>query len=436
MGLDRYAAIDAREGVEQSLVDAKKALKRLVRGLRAEASEATLTAREFKGNYYELCGGVFQYERSILDIFKIKLHRKREGKLRVLRTEKKPTDNKRYVGIEIEFFSATHDDTEIMAALADADLETYCNLTTDGSVRGDNDNGGGECAGSCRENCECYTCGEPHYCDNSNDCARACRNNGSVVDRQNRRGAWEFRDDCTDCTETESLDDCDCGGNDSDTGAPQCLGNHIICDGHCPGHYCQGYDDHDGNECSCECDCNGGTNEGLELRVCVPQIDHETVVNKVCKVLASCGAEVNKTCGLHVHLDMRGRDVARSYVNLVAMQNILYRMVPATRKNNDYCKPNTARTWVEREGSRYQGINHNAYTEHKTLEIRIHSGTVNAKKINAWIALLIATIRTKELKAIPSNPKHALKLIKATPELARYVHERLDQFKSDHERAA
>src|ERR1019366_2621851 len=112
-------------------------------------------------------------------------------------------------------------------------------------------------------------------------------------------------------------DDCDCGGVDSE-GANVCLGTHIVCQGHCNGHDCLGYADHEDYNCNCECTCGEDQESGHEISIVAQKSQIAGIVTKVCEVLLKHGSTVNDTCGLHVHLDMRGtRDVKQSFANLV-----------------------------------------------------------------------------------------------------------------------
>lgn len=129
-----------------------------------------------------------------------------------------------------------------------------------------------------------------------------------------------------------------------------------------------------------------------ELVVCVSQSERRSIIERVASVINSVGAKVNKTCGLHVHLDMRNYDVAQAFNNLVGAQEILYSMVPVSRRNNNFCKKTLGKQFSKHRYSsnRYQGINPCAYNRHRTLEVRLHTGTTDATKINNWIDILTA----------------------------------------------
>ena len=74
--------------------------------------------------------------------------------------------------------------------------------------------------------------------------------------------------------------------------------------------------------------------------------------------------------------------------------------MPASRRDNYYCKGlghvsdetiRSARTVNElknRIGNRYHKVNLEAYSRHKTVEFRQHSGTTNFIKIRNWVLFL------------------------------------------------
>jgi hypothetical protein len=172
-----------------------------------------------------------------------------------------------------------------------------------------------------------------------------------------------------------------------------------------------------------------------ELCIIATESEIKRVVNEACAILIKIGSKVNKSCGLHVHLDMRNRDAAKSFSNLVSMQNILYRMVPASRKANTYCKPTRGKTYRILD-ERYHGINSQSMRRHNTLECRIHSGTIDSLKINNWIELLIASANHQEIKRAPTTAKGAQKMLGLSDALTDYIAARLAKFATQHDGTA
>lgn len=170
----------------------------------------------------------------------------------------------------------------------------------------------------------------------------------------------------------------------------------------------------------------------IEIAICVRQNEYKEVIRKIMDVLnRQCKVKVNKSCGLHVHVDMRNRNVEKAFSNLVSMQHYLYGMVPVARKGSQYSIPVNGKKWRVTE-SRYHGINSQAYQKYRTLENRIHSGTTDANKILGWIDLNLAIVDAPEIKRSPSTIKGLQKATNMSNDLLEYVEGRLNKFKNQH----
>ena len=131
---------------------------------------------------------------------------------------------------------------------------------------------------------------------------------------------------------------------------------------------------------------------GAESRlVFVRGISEDRLVN-YCKHLATLGARVNASCGLHIHLDQRGvnRSTAwRRYNRLVEALPWLKMCVSPSRLENQYCRLNVIGEGVS--DNRYRAINWASYSEHCTIEVRLLNGTIDANKILHWVNLCVAS---------------------------------------------
>jgi hypothetical protein len=144
----------------------------------------------------------------------------------------------------------------------------------------------------------------------------------------------------------------------------------------------------------------------------------ETVLN----VIKHHGGKVNKTCGLHVHIDASGFTPKRlQYLvnHMVKSEEALDKMLaPSRRGNSRWAKSmrpmlHTAIAGgrVQRGGNfRYRKLNCQAFLDHKTVEYRSHQGTLDFAKIVPWVAICQATTERCRLK-VPvtetyQNPMH------------------------------
>lgn len=166
-----------------------------------------------------------------------------------------------------------------------------------------------------------------------------------------------------------------------------------------------------GTDGSVRCDCFSP--DGLclcrdyELRILVKRKYLRLLMIKLDEALKAVNAKVNKTCGLHVHLDARNKtdeQLSRLFNNLVRSQDLFFSLANKTRRNNIYCqknsyKPNTkfTDTLIQTE-QRRMAINAQAFLKHRTIEIRLHHGSNNAKEIIGWAELVSRVGYGRELK--------------------------------------
>ena len=133
-----------------------------------------------------------------------------------------------------------------------------------------------------------------------------------------------------------------------------------------------------------------------EVRVLLVRRELEPRLFRLCRRLEALGLRVNRSCGLHVHLDQRGQteqQLERRAKIMDAWLCALQELVPASRRDNSYCRFGVS--WKDR----YHAVNLCAFSSHRTLEIRLPSGTTDYTKILAWVRLL------ELLAALSKKPK-------------------------------
>jgi hypothetical protein len=95
-------------------------------------------------------------------------------------------------------------------------------------------------------------------------------------------------------------------------------------------------------------------------------------------------ARVDRTCGLHVHLDVRQISTTRKndlYDWAKRTQDVWFSLVPPSRRHNCY---------VSRiEGSHSSHYTWFHYTSYGTAEIRLHGGTLNPFKMAGWLTAMV-----------------------------------------------
>lgn len=147
----------------------------------------------------------------------------------------------------------------------------------------------------------------------------------------------------------------------------------------------------------------------------------------VAQAIRAAGINVNRSCGLHVHVDARDmQDVHfKNLCKLVTIHEAHFkRVLPESRHSNGYAQFPSAtfpgltvdqicdrinhcdtfaslrRLWANRDdisfgggSARYRAINLESMARHGTVEFRAHSGTVDADKMIAWASLCIGLVR-------------------------------------------
>jgi len=111
-------------------------------------------------------------------------------------------------------------------------------------------------------------------------------------------------------------------------------------------------------------------------------------LTSVCKHIRSQGGEINKSCGLHVHLDVRNISKAATITRCRRLETALpwlLKIIPPSRaEGNTYCSPTFS------QYDKYHAITmHSFRRQRKSIEVRCHSATLNPKKIIRWIELLM-----------------------------------------------
>ncbi len=119
----------------------------------------------------------------------------------------------------------------------------------------------------------------------------------------------------------------------------------------------------------------------------------------VCRVLNELGVEVNRSCGLHIHLD--GRDltteqVIKVYDRYATYQTQIDRVMPRSRRGESRwagnCRLGALANLADlSHARRYEKVNvqNMGRGGRGSIEFRQHSGTTDFRKIANWLAFLM-----------------------------------------------
>lgn len=120
---------------------------------------------------------------------------------------------------------------------------------------------------------------------------------------------------------------------------------------------------------------------GCEYKLCAPA---DKIVRKASLLVSHirhAGAYVDSRCGLHVHLDCRHADRNRISAVcdwLAGQQTWLFCLMPKSRRANNYCTRDI-------NCGHYSWCN---LTSKRTVEIRLHGGTLNPHKMTGWLSAM------------------------------------------------
>ena len=128
-----------------------------------------------------------------------------------------------------------------------------------------------------------------------------------------------------------------------------------------------------------------------ELRLLTTEKELKKNLSKLKQFFEWCEPEVNTSCGLHVHLDMRNRDSEKCYKKLLKAQDQMFKMQPKIRHQNEHAGRRATATSFEK----YRAINRSTDSQLRTIEVRIHEGTTNTTDVYNWVKFLISIIESE-----------------------------------------
>lgn len=141
----------------------------------------------------------------------------------------------------------------------------------------------------------------------------------------------------------------------------------------------------------------------------------------VCEALTNAGATINRSCGIHVHIDaagMNGEQYANFFKAYVTFEETIDSFMPPSRRANasGYCQSltrnsdgimaaaNRSEIITALRRDRNLKVNPMSFSRHGTIEVRHHSGTTEYTKLLNWVRLLLAMAQSaSENKAINSH---------------------------------
>lgn len=182
----------------------------------------------------------------------------------------------------------------------------------------------------------------------------------------------------------------------------------------------------------------GGTGREFVMRGGMQGDELYQAIEGLSDILWSRGWGVNRSCGLHIHID--GSDLDAEHLSSILKvakmsESIIYKMMPPSRRNGRWCRriplslseiermrlseEHFIEAWYSAfdvrpsmekyNDSRYCGVNMHSRVVHGSIEFRHHSGTIDPRKIINWIEICQRIVATG-IKLAEDKDKFTMKL--------------------------
>lgn len=157
---------------------------------------------------------------------------------------------------------------------------------------------------------------------------------------------------------------------------------------------------------------------GMEVVSPILSADDFDQIDKVCAVLSSLRAQVNRTCGLHIHVGTSGVSLdalKRLAVLYGEVEPLIDNLMPPSRRASMNAYAQTLTALVRRQNEvkaaraaselanlvsagRYGKVNF--ASRHPTIEFRQHSGTIDPAKIRHWARFCAKLVETAQREEV------------------------------------
>lgn len=180
------------------------------------------------------------------------------------------------------------------------------------------------------------------------------------------------------------------------------------------------------------CGEDGEASEPLEtsyeLACLIKQKEIAKIIPIIGNMLKEVKANINKSHGMHVHLDMRNRRSNKAFNNLVKAQDLLFSIADPSRSGNIYCEYQEEYDLNNASEHHYSAINPVLEKGTKeTIEVRIREGLVDAKEIQNWVNLLNQIADADHIYDPVQKLSDLKKVIKVNSTMSKYINKKIRQ---------
>lgn len=186
---------------------------------------------------------------------------------------------------------------------------------------------------------------------------------------------------------------------------------------------------------------------GLEIASPALTLDeqgHNEMLRRACAALNRVGAQVDNSCGLHVHVDFSGqtwRDLQRLVALWARYEPYFFELCPRYRATRHFCEPIRRSQWsdwsetnlwttkirsllTQQNESTFRfaastsfprgSLNVQGWWQHGRVEFRLQAGSLTYGHVRRWAMLLLSLV---ERAIHPTAPKPGLTINQPRPEL-------------------
>lgn len=151
---------------------------------------------------------------------------------------------------------------------------------------------------------------------------------------------------------------------------------------------------------------HGGSHQAEIASPVLEGIKGLEALKEVNEWLVKTGAEVNSSCGIHIHHSSNGLDEAallRLYYTYCILEESLFDIFCIGRKGNNYCRsssfsPTTDIVRMLKRREKYWALNFRPVENQGTVEFRALAGTLDFDMIQQWIVLTQRLVYIAKIK--------------------------------------
>jgi hypothetical protein len=152
---------------------------------------------------------------------------------------------------------------------------------------------------------------------------------------------------------------------------------------------------------------------------------------KVCRILNELGADVNSTCGTHVHIEVKNETAAtigNIFNRYKAFETQIDCFMPQSRRGtrSGYCRSladiddmnfPSIQAVRDCDNFRFLKVNLKSFRKYGTIEFRQHSGSLNGPKLSRWVHFLAEFViaSRRETAVVGTRPQSQEEIIARLP---------------------